>query len=384
MSEYQYYEFQAVDRPLTQEQMSELRAYSSRAQITPSSFVNVYNWSDFKGNPDKWIEKYFDVFLYLANWGSRWFMLRLPEKLLNQQVAAPYCLGKSLSCRQKGDNIILSFHSEDEDSEWAEGEGWLASLVPTRPDLMRGDHRALYLGWLLAVQSGEIDDNALEPPVPPGLGQLNAPLDRLADFLRINCDLITAAAECSPGEQAASLSEKEIGEWVLNLSGKEKDMLLTGLINGGDPYLAAEIRQRAILERRGGEKRTKGSRRTAGEIIARAEILTEARKKKEAEQRARDKARREREKSEKRKKHLESLAGKESGLWVMVDDLIASRQPKGYDEAISLLLDLHDLADIQGRSSDFSLRMRALHSGHIRKTTLVDRIRKAKLLERCV
>ena len=44
MSEYQYYEFQAVDRPLTQEQMGELRAYSSRAQITPSSFVNVYNW----------------------------------------------------------------------------------------------------------------------------------------------------------------------------------------------------------------------------------------------------------------------------------------------------------------------------------------------------
>ncbi len=52
MSEYQYYEFQAVDRPLIPEQMSELRAYSSRAQITPSSFVNVYNWGDFKGNPD--------------------------------------------------------------------------------------------------------------------------------------------------------------------------------------------------------------------------------------------------------------------------------------------------------------------------------------------
>ncbi len=33
MSEYQYYEFQAVDRPLTQNQMSDLRAYSSRAQI---------------------------------------------------------------------------------------------------------------------------------------------------------------------------------------------------------------------------------------------------------------------------------------------------------------------------------------------------------------
>jgi len=80
MSEYQYYEFQAVDRPLTQEQMGDLRDYSSRAQITPSSFVNVYNWGSFKGNPDKWIEQYFDVFLYLANWGSRWLSRRqLPE-----------------------------------------------------------------------------------------------------------------------------------------------------------------------------------------------------------------------------------------------------------------------------------------------------------------
>ena len=41
MSEYQYYELQVVDRPMAQEQMGELRAYSSRAQITLSSFINV-------------------------------------------------------------------------------------------------------------------------------------------------------------------------------------------------------------------------------------------------------------------------------------------------------------------------------------------------------
>ena len=56
MSEYQYYEFQAVDRPLTNRQMNVLRGYSSRAQITPSSFVNVYNYGDFRGNPDKFME----------------------------------------------------------------------------------------------------------------------------------------------------------------------------------------------------------------------------------------------------------------------------------------------------------------------------------------
>ena len=78
MSEYQYYEFQAVDRPLTPEQISVLRAYSSRAQITASSFIVVYSYGNFKGNPEKWLEQYFDAFLYLANWGSHHLMLGLP------------------------------------------------------------------------------------------------------------------------------------------------------------------------------------------------------------------------------------------------------------------------------------------------------------------
>ena len=34
MSEHQYYEFQALDRPLTQSRMDELRAYSFRARIS--------------------------------------------------------------------------------------------------------------------------------------------------------------------------------------------------------------------------------------------------------------------------------------------------------------------------------------------------------------
>ncbi len=40
MSEYQYYKFQAIDRPLTEKQMEELRSYSTRATITRTSFVN--------------------------------------------------------------------------------------------------------------------------------------------------------------------------------------------------------------------------------------------------------------------------------------------------------------------------------------------------------
>lgn len=44
MSEYQYYEFAALDHALDQRQQSELRSISTRAQITPASFVNTYEW----------------------------------------------------------------------------------------------------------------------------------------------------------------------------------------------------------------------------------------------------------------------------------------------------------------------------------------------------
>jgi hypothetical protein len=71
VSEYQYYEFTAVDRPLTNREQSELRSLSTRAEITASSFVNTYEWGNFKGDPRKLMERYFDAHLYLTNWGTR-------------------------------------------------------------------------------------------------------------------------------------------------------------------------------------------------------------------------------------------------------------------------------------------------------------------------
>ncbi len=42
MSEYQYYEFLAIDRPLTEREMQEFRAVSSRAVIAATRFTNHY------------------------------------------------------------------------------------------------------------------------------------------------------------------------------------------------------------------------------------------------------------------------------------------------------------------------------------------------------
>ena len=78
-SEYQCYEFVAIDRPLTAKQMAELRAISTRAEISPTRFWNEYNWGDLKAGPAKLMARYFDAHRYFANWGTRRLMLRLPN-----------------------------------------------------------------------------------------------------------------------------------------------------------------------------------------------------------------------------------------------------------------------------------------------------------------
>lgn len=70
MSEYQYYEFQAIDRPLTREEMAELRSCSSRASISPSRFDNEYHWGDFKGDRSEWMNRHIIAEEPVAN--SEW------------------------------------------------------------------------------------------------------------------------------------------------------------------------------------------------------------------------------------------------------------------------------------------------------------------------
>jgi hypothetical protein len=225
MSEYQYYEFQAIDRPLTEREMTELRAHSTRARITPTSFVNDYSWGSFKGDEDAWMERYFDAFLYAANWGTH--VLRLPACLLDAKTARIYCVGEQVSVRQRNGKVIVSFISEDEEGgDWVEGAGRLSSLISVRAELARGDLRALYLGWLLCLQNGELDDDEIEPPVPAGLGHLSASLGSLVEFLRISPDLVAAAATASLLVVSEEPKAAEVHAWVAKLSRAKKDELI--------------------------------------------------------------------------------------------------------------------------------------------------------------
>ncbi len=254
MSEYQYYEFQTIDRPLTEHQIRELRRYSTRASITSTRFVNHYEWGDFKGDPSAWIAKYFDAFLYVANWGTRELMLRFPRRVLDLATAKHYCVG-AVSAKSSGDFVILDFRSDDEPGDdWDDdGTGWLPALIPIRAEIARGDHRALYLAWLGYVQQRPAKNGTIGPPVPPGLGKLTVAQKAFADFLRIDADLIAVASTPS-SKTRPGVSRKAVERWVASLPEDEKTQWLTRMARescsrGTRPLVPAES-IRAVRRRR--------------------------------------------------------------------------------------------------------------------------------------
>lgn len=375
MGEYQYYEFQNVDRQLTPVEIDILRRYSTRARITPKSFVNEYHWGDFKGDPDDWMEKYFDAFLYYANWGTYTIKFQLPVALLDPSVVRPYCDGELVEVRVASSKVIISFCLSDEDQEYEYDSDRVEmySMIGLRNDLARGDFRVLYLGWLLRLQLNELADNELEPPVPPGIGELNQSLKNFVAFLHIDEDLIGASAVASPSLSTAESDNQDIHHWVQKLPLKEKDELLVKLINDSENVEARALIQRFMRERRSVIKSPRSSSRTVAQIRELAETHRQKRILSQAEEAAKEKAKKEKELALLREQHLDSIIGRETALWIKVESLLNTKQQQNYDRALKILIDLKDI-DRRTKKGNFSQKLKDLRMTHARKSSFIGRL----------
>ncbi len=72
-------------------------------------------------------------------------------------------------------------------------------------------------------------------------------------------------------------------------------------------------------------------------------------------------------------------AGRESELWNEIENLISTKQPKSYDSAVELLVDLRDLASRKGKTDEFRTRLDAIRMAHARKPSFIERLHKAGL-----
>jgi hypothetical protein len=386
VSEYQYYEFLAVDRPLDEAEQAELRSLSTRARITATSFLNEYHWGDFRGDPSRLMERYYDAHLYVANWGTHRVMFRLPCDLLDPEVVENYCAADQASAWVVGDFIVLDFTSDDEGGEFEfdyDAEALLSAIVGVRAELAAGDLRPLYLAWLAAYGAWERDedvfdrdaDDDLEPPVPPGLGALSAAQHALADFLRLDDDLLAIAAQASPPLEETAADD--LAAWVARLPVATKDRLLARVVRGD----AARVRMELLRRFRGDTAATVPvpARRTVADLLDNAARRRADHDRRLAAQRAEDAARREKARLEARERRLDKLADAEDAAWSRVEAMIATRKPAEYDAAVTLLIDLQALAERGDRYDAFTVRTIALRQTHARKPSLIERLNRNRL-----
>jgi len=376
VSEYQYYEFQAVDRPLDSAEQAELRALSTRARITATGFVNHYEWGDLKADPRRLVERYFDLFLYLANWGSRRLAIRLPARLVDARALARFFPDDEIAdVRIAGAHAIVDiWRDEMEQDDWDDGAGWLAALAPLRGDILRGDLRAFYLAWLMAVEDGQVGDAEQEPLA--GIAPLSASLRALADFFGIDPDLVDAAAAGAavPPPDA----EREAARTFIRSLPEEDKVALLLRLHDGDPHLGAELRQRRLAAT-GRPPDSGGGQRSAGELRAAARRLAAERHRVATEKAAAEHRRAEAEQAQARKRHLASLAARGEAPWREVEDLVSRRNQPAYEHAVTLLSDLRDVARSQGAEAAFARRLADLRGRHGRKGRFIERLDAAGL-----
>lgn len=375
MSEYQYYEFLAVDRPLSDEDQQALRRISSRAQITRTSFTNHYHWGNFKAIPSQLLLRYFDLHVYVANWGSRELLIRLPASALTEKDLAPFRLEESewVEVRKtpQGWLIEIAMHDEDE-SEWGDlddGSGWMGALAGLRQELLAGDLRLLYLCWLWLVQHDVICDESPEPL--PGVGPLTASQEALADFIGLDPMLLEAAAECGP--DAPDEAGREA--FIRALPTAEKEAQLLRLL-AGESGVGAELRRR--FQRQVAAE--PAAHRTVGELRIAADASHERHRQAYLAEKTRRETEQQAAEARARRERIHRVARMGEHAWEEALSQIARRQPKGYEMATSLLRDLRALAEERGELPAFQARLEGIVEEHRRKGRFLEQLERAGVL----
>jgi hypothetical protein len=324
------------------------------------------------------MERYFDAHLYLANWGTRRIALRWPIGLLDPEIAATYCLGESARSWATDEHVIVDLTSENEDGddEWWENEDALATIVPVRAELAADDRRLLYLAWLLCVQNEDLNADEPEPPVPPGLDALSGPPRALADFLRLDADLLATAAEASAPLTRRTPPKAALAAWVKQLPQADKDKVIVRLLDGEGAHQRAELLRRYNGDE---DQPAVGGGRTAGQLLAGAEERWTKRQRAADKRKAAERAHQEKAAEAARQQRLDAIAADPEQAWQYVRTLIAIKKPKEYDLAVALLTDLKAIAERDNQGNAFIAQVRQLREEHARKPSLIDRLDRAGL-----
>lgn len=379
MSEYQYLEFLAVDRPLTAREMDHLRGISTRAQITPVSFINEYSWGGLKADPCDFMRRFFDVHVFIANWGDAIFMVRLPREAIDQKTLKSFCTSPHLEFEKLPEHWLLTWslgetENYDHFGYVDEGPGLMTLLAPVREELLRGDLRSLYIGWLRGVTTEEIDLDDLEPLALHGLNNLTAAQQALAEFLEVDIDLLAGVGSGSQMSQTDAADDAVLDAWLDELPKAEVRGYLRQMLDGQGASAERVLKRRhAVWQEQ--SALPKGVRRSVAELWQQAEQAKGLRLIEEA------KARRQAEAECKRQRDswLAKLAADFPRAWKSAHEDANKGHAHAYDAACRQLIDLRDAYSQHATSAAFQREFQKFMAEHSRRRALVQRLFKAGL-----
>lgn len=231
---------------------------------------------------------------------------------------------------------------------------------------------------LVKLARWTLEYEPLEPPVPAGLQELSAPLESLIEFLGIDEDLVEVAASAS-APLIEGLPRKELATWVRSLPADEKDVLLVNFLSESSERCGLELLQRFQRENANAASHGAIERRTVKDLLTAAQLRGDERARQLGAQRAAAAAEKKAKDEADRAVYLEGLEKREKAVWKQVEAYIQQRQPKDYERAVILLIDLHDLSVRQGDETGFQLTVDELHKTHATKSSFLRRLAKANL-----
>lgn len=377
MSEYQYYEFAAIDRPLTRVEMAQLRAVSTRAEITPSGFVNHYEWGDLKADPADWMGRYFDAFVYTANWCSCRLALRVPQAIFPKSELKPFATGQALTIKESDEHWIIDWSLDESENHerfgMEDGSGWMRRLVPLRDELLRGDLRALYLGWLAAAARDDLGDDVLEPQVPPGLSALTPPQHALAEFLEIDPDMLAAAMVGSARVAKHDAKQADhIDAWLDEWPRNEMAAVLKLIAQGQGHVAERQVRSRHAAWQKAKRPSPGASalRRSVGQLRELAQSASGTRLKREATERVKQEA----ERRQQREATLRLLMADVDKHWAAADAKAQRGSASGYEQAVRALAELAEGYALTSSRKEFDRALRRLLVRHATRGALIRRL----------
>src|SRR5438552_12666204 len=374
MSEYQYYEFAAIDGPISDEGLRYARGCSSRANVSRVRWQNTYTFGDFHGSVETLL-KYYDAHFYIANWGTVRLGLAFPKGAIAAEAIQPYLRRgerheDTLTVKEVGNRCIVCWERNEEGGwEWTEGEGLIDELIGVREELMRGDYRALFLGWLADFDPDEWQDPkdgaVVMPPIPAGLDHLSPALAALIKHIPVDPNALAVAAGLS---QASTLDRLPMAAVLEKLSVPEMRALLARVADGGGSGVMTELNRLAYSR----VQIPVGQTMRGTDFAVKTIETREVRQKKETEAAT---AKRQRE-AELRKQHLASIMQRTDTLWSGLDPLMDQKIASAYDQAAAQLQELRDAYAQAGDIRGFQQKLTGFRIQYSNRPAMLRRIEK--------